>query len=56
MMRDEYPRLLETEDARAVAAAVADPHELLYQLRRKEHLIANSAPPRNRLPITSPAI
>jgi glycerol-3-phosphate dehydrogenase subunit C len=36
MMRQEYPRLLGTEDARIVAAAVADPHELLYELRRKD--------------------
>jgi glycerol-3-phosphate dehydrogenase subunit C len=36
MLREEYPRLLGTEDARTVAGAVADPHELLYELRRKD--------------------
>jgi glycerol-3-phosphate dehydrogenase subunit C len=36
MMREEYPRLIETDDARVVAEAVGDPHELLYQLRRKD--------------------
>jgi len=35
MMREEYPRLVGTENAHIVAAAVADPHELLYELRRK---------------------
>jgi Fe-S oxidoreductase len=36
MTREEYPRLVGTEDARTVAAAVADPHEILYGLRRKD--------------------
>ena len=36
MLREEYPRLLGTDDARTVADAVADPHELLYELRRKD--------------------
>lgn len=35
MMRREYPTLLGGEDARAVAAAVADTNELLFQLRRQ---------------------
>jgi len=33
-MRGEYPNLLDSPEAREVAAAVADPHELLYELRR----------------------
>jgi glycerol-3-phosphate dehydrogenase subunit C len=33
-MRREYPTLLGTPEAAEVAAAVVDPHELLYQLRR----------------------
>jgi Fe-S oxidoreductase len=33
-MRAEYPNLVDTPGAREVAAAVADPHELLYELRR----------------------
>jgi glycerol-3-phosphate dehydrogenase subunit C len=35
MMRKEYPELLDTAEGREVAAAVADPHELLYALRRE---------------------
>jgi glycerol-3-phosphate dehydrogenase subunit C len=35
MMRKEYPDLLDTAEARELAAAVADPHELLYALRRE---------------------
>lgn len=35
MMRREYPELIDTAEARELAAAVADPHELLYELRRK---------------------
>ncbi|HLK87433.1 MAG TPA: heterodisulfide reductase-related iron-sulfur binding cluster [Candidatus Binataceae bacterium] len=34
-MRREYPLLLDTDEARELAAAVADPHELLYALRRE---------------------
>jgi Fe-S oxidoreductase len=34
MMRTEYPGLLGTAEAREVATAVADPHEVLYELRR----------------------
>lgn len=33
-MRREYPNLLDTPEARELAAAVADPHEILYELRR----------------------
>jgi glycerol-3-phosphate dehydrogenase subunit C len=33
-MRAEYPNLLDSAEAREVAAAVADPHEVLYELRR----------------------
>ncbi len=35
MMRKEYPKLLGGGDADEFAAAVADPHELLYELRRR---------------------
>jgi Fe-S oxidoreductase len=35
MMRKEYPDLVDTAEARELAAAVADPHELLYALRRE---------------------
>jgi glycerol-3-phosphate dehydrogenase subunit C len=35
MMRKEYPDLVDTDEARELAAAVADPHELLYTLRRE---------------------
>lgn len=35
MMRKEYPDLLDNAEARELAAAVADPHELLYALRRE---------------------
>jgi Fe-S oxidoreductase len=35
MMRKEYPDLVDTTEARELAAAVADPHELLYGLRRE---------------------
>jgi len=38
MIRTEYPGLLGTAEAREVAAAVADPHELLYHLRREGKL------------------
>jgi glycerol-3-phosphate dehydrogenase subunit C len=34
-MRQEYPDLLGTGEAREMAAAVVDTHEVLYQLRRK---------------------
>jgi len=34
MMRQEYPRLIATDASRTVAAAIADTHELLYELRR----------------------
>ncbi|MGH7984776.1 MAG: anaerobic glycerol-3-phosphate dehydrogenase subunit C [Candidatus Binataceae bacterium] len=33
-MRREYPILVGTPEAREVAAAIGDPHELLYELRR----------------------
>lgn len=33
-MRREYPNLLDTPESRELAAAVADPHEVLYELRR----------------------
>jgi glycerol-3-phosphate dehydrogenase subunit C len=33
-LRREYPNLVDTNAAREVAAAVVDPHELLYELRR----------------------
>jgi glycerol-3-phosphate dehydrogenase subunit C len=33
-MRAEYPNLLDTAEARELAKAVVDPHELLYELRR----------------------
>ncbi len=36
MMKEEYPRLIGTAEARTFAAAVGDPHELLYELRRKD--------------------
>jgi Fe-S oxidoreductase len=35
MMRKEYPDLVDTAEARELAAAIADPHELLYALRRE---------------------
>ncbi len=35
MMRREYPELLDTAEARELAAAVADTNELLYALRRE---------------------
>jgi Fe-S oxidoreductase len=35
MMRAEYPDLLDTAEGRELAAAVVDPHELLYALRRE---------------------
>ncbi len=35
MMRREYPTLVNNDTARELAAAVADPHELLYALRRE---------------------
>ena len=35
MLRREYPGLLGSQDARTVAGAIADPHELLFELRRK---------------------
>ena len=35
MMRAEYPNLLDTAEGRELAAAVVDPHELLYALRRE---------------------
>ena len=35
MMRAEYPELLDTAEGRELAAAVVDPHELLYALRRE---------------------
>ena len=35
MMRKEYPTLLGTEDAKEFAAAVCDPHELLFELKRE---------------------
>jgi glycerol-3-phosphate dehydrogenase subunit C len=35
MMRREYPSLIGTPEARELAAAIADPHELLYGLRRE---------------------
>jgi glycerol-3-phosphate dehydrogenase subunit C len=34
-MRTEYPHLFDTDEARELAAAVVDPHELLYALRRE---------------------
>jgi Fe-S oxidoreductase len=34
-MRSEYPDLLGTAEARELAAAVVDTHEVLYELRRK---------------------
>ncbi len=34
-MRQEYPGLLGTDEAREMAAAVVDTHEVLYDLRRK---------------------
>ncbi len=34
MMRQEYPNLLAGDDVKEFAAAIVDPHELLYQLRR----------------------
>ena len=33
-MRREYPNLLDTPESRELAGAVADPHEILYELRR----------------------
>ena len=33
-LRRHYPELIDTPEAREVAAAAADPHELLYELRR----------------------
>jgi Fe-S oxidoreductase len=33
-IRREYPNLLDTPESRELAAAAADPHEVLYQLRR----------------------
>ncbi|MGH7935019.1 MAG: anaerobic glycerol-3-phosphate dehydrogenase subunit C [Candidatus Binataceae bacterium] len=33
-MRREYPNLLDTSEAREVAGAIADPHEVLYELGR----------------------
>jgi glycerol-3-phosphate dehydrogenase subunit C len=33
-MRREYPHLVDSPEARELAAAVADPHEILYELRR----------------------
>lgn len=35
MMRKEYPSLLDSDEARELARAVVDPHELLYALRRE---------------------
>lgn len=34
MMRTEYPHLIPGDEVKEFAAAVVDPHELLYQLRR----------------------
>ena len=36
MMRQEYPRIVEGGDAREFAAAVADPHEVLWQLKQAD--------------------
>jgi glycerol-3-phosphate dehydrogenase subunit C len=41
MIRSEYPGLLGTQEAREVAAAVSDPHEVLNDLRRAGKLDAN---------------
>ena len=44
MMREEYPNLLAGDEVKEFAAAVVDPHELLYELRRAGKFNAISAP------------
>ena len=54
MLKEEYPRLLRSEDARRVAAATRDLMEFLYELAREKRLPREFAQPLGRVAYHAP--